>query len=70
MPIRVRPDVDELALAALERGLAAAGVRLDGDGRAPASAWLRTARREAVEKEPAPVRYARSPRSTRGATRA
>lgn len=50
--------------------LARAALRLDGPSEAYASPWRRRAALEAVDNEPEPTRYARSPRSTRGATRA
>jgi len=45
-------------------------VRLDGSPDAYAGEWRRVATREGVDNEPELARYARSPRSTRGATRA
>jgi hypothetical protein len=69
MAIEVVPPVSEGESAALRRGLTTLGVRLDGQPEAYRSAWRRTALREATDSEPVP-RYAPSPRSTRGATRA
>jgi hypothetical protein len=69
MAIEVVPPVPESESAALHRALATLGVRLDGQPEAYRSAWRRTALREATDNEPVP-RYAPSPRSTRGATRA
>ena len=69
MAIEVVPPVAEGESVALRRGLATLGLRLDGQPEAYRSAWRRAALREATDNEPAP-RYAPSPRSTRGATRA
>ena len=69
MTLEVVPPVSEDEHAALRRGLATLGVRLDGQPEAYRSAWRRTALRESTLNEPIP-RYAFSPRSTRGATRA
>jgi hypothetical protein len=56
---------------ALRRAFALAGVRLDRAPAAYTSEWRRAAACEAVGGElSAPRRYAPSPRSTRGATRA
>ena len=69
MTLEVVPPVSEDENAALRRGLATLGVRLEGQPDAYRSAWRRTALREATDNEPV-RRYAPSPRSTRGATRA
>ena len=69
MAIEVVPPLSDDESVALRRALVTLGVRLDGQPEAYRSAWRRTALREATENEPAP-RYALSPRSTRGATRA
>jgi hypothetical protein len=69
MSPEVVPPVSEGESAALRRGLAALGVRLDWQPEAYRSAWRRAALRESTDNEPVP-RYALSPRSTRGATRA
>ncbi len=69
MGIEVAPPLGEAELRALSYALERAGVRLDGRPEAYRSAWRRTALREATDNEPVP-RYALSPRSTRGATRA
>ena len=53
----------------MRQALERAGVRLDGQPEAYRSAWRRAALREGTDDEPVP-RYAPSPRSTRGATRA
>jgi hypothetical protein len=54
---------------ALRAALRQAGIALDERPAAYASAWRRAAAREAVASDRAEP-YARSPRSTRGATRA
>ena len=69
MAIEVVPPVSAAESVALRRALATLAVRLDGQPEAYRSAWRRTALREATDNEPVP-RYALSPRSTRGATRA
>jgi hypothetical protein len=69
MAPEVVPPVSEGESAAVVRGLATLGIRLDGEPEAYRSAWRRTALREATDNEPIP-RYALSPRRTRGATRA
>jgi hypothetical protein len=69
MTLEVVPPLSEDEDAALRRGLATLGGRLDGRPESYRSAWRRTALREATDNEPVP-RYALSPRSTRGATRA
>jgi hypothetical protein len=68
--VEVAPPVGEAERQALSHALERAGIRLDGRPEAYASAWWRTAAQESVDNVPAPVRYALSPRSTRGATRA
>ena len=70
MPLEVRPTVPESHVALIERALARAGIRADGRPALYDSAWRRAGAREAVDNEPATARYARSPRSIRGATRA
>lgn len=64
--------MSEQESAALSAALAKAGVPLHARSEAYDSAWRRVAAREAVDNQPARtvVRYARSPRSTRGATSA
>ena len=69
MGIEVAPPLREAELRALSYALERAGVRSDGQPESYRSAWRRTALREATDNEPVP-RYAPSPRSTRGATRA
>jgi hypothetical protein len=68
--IEVQPPLAEHERAALLHALDRAGIWTDGTPDAYASAWLRAASREAVDHQPPPVSYARSPRSTLGATRA
>jgi hypothetical protein len=70
MGLEAVPALGESERRALTHALEGAGVRLDGAPEPYRSAWRRTAAHEAVDNEPAPVRYARSPRRTRGATRA
>lgn len=68
------PALTEPELAAVRVALGRAGVRLDTLPESYRSAWKRSAVSEAVATDVVPVqvvaRYARSPRSTRGATRA
>ena len=70
MTLEISPPLPDEERKALSRALVRAGVHLDGRPEAYASAWWRTAAQEAVDDVPAPMRYAPSPRSTRGATRA
>ena len=70
MELEVVPPLPEAERHALRLALTRAGIRLDGLPDAYAGAWRRVAAREGVDNEPALDRYARSPRSTRGATRA
>jgi hypothetical protein len=71
MRLEVDPPVSDDQLAVLHRALASSGLRLDGTPPAFSSAWLKSAFREGVESAFSPARrYALSPRSTRGATRA
>jgi hypothetical protein len=55
---------------ALVDALAKAGATLELRTQGYDGGWRRTAAREAVDNEPARPGYARSPRSTRGATSA
>lgn len=64
------PPLADSELAAIRVALARADVRLDGRPPVYTSKWRQVAVREAVDHEPELVRYARSPRSTPGATRA
>jgi hypothetical protein len=66
----VVPTVTASELAAVEHALADAGIRLGDVPETYVSPWSRAAVREAVDNEPRTSRYAPSPRSTRGATRA
>ncbi len=70
MTLAIAPPLPEAERKALSQALERAGVSLDGRPEAYASAWWRTATQEAVDNVPAAARYAPSPRSTRGATRA
>jgi hypothetical protein len=70
MRVEISPRLPEAERQAVSHALERAGIRLDGRPEAYASAWWRTAAQESVDNVPAPVRYAFSPRSTRGATRA
>lgn len=70
MRIEVRPALSDAEQAVLLRGLNAAGVRVGTGFDAQTALWQRAAAREAVDRQPSPARYACSPRSTRGATRA
>jgi hypothetical protein len=69
MELDVVPPVPAEQRAALAHALTELGVRLDGQPTGYRSAWRRTAARESTDNAPTP-RYALSPRSTRGATRA
>jgi hypothetical protein len=70
--LEARPPLRETERRALTVALARAGIRLDAAPEAYTSPWRRQAAREAagVGRELPPPRYARSPRSTRGAMRA
>jgi hypothetical protein len=70
MSLTLTPPVPQLDLNALRQALTRAGVRVDAAPEAYASAWRRAAAREATLGESASPGYARSPRRTRGATRA
>ena len=70
MELEVHPPLSEAERHALRLALVRAGVRLDLPSDAYAGAWRRVAAREGVDNEPTLDRYTRSPRSTRGATRA
>jgi hypothetical protein len=70
MPIDVRPPLPDDVRDALVRALAEAGEALEEQPSAYQSAWRRAAALESVGGEPDEDRYALSPRSTRGATRA
>jgi hypothetical protein len=70
MELRITPHLGGAEQEALRVALERAGVSLASELRGYESAWRRAASREAVDNEPVARRYARSPRSTRGATRA
>jgi len=70
MTLEIAPPLPEAERNALSHALERAGIRLDSRPEAYASAWWRTAAQEGVDNLPVPTRYAPSPRSTRGATRA
>ena len=69
MNVEITPAIEEAQRAALLAALERAAVRADEDDpyRRP---WRTAGLREAAEGDEADVRYAFSPRSTRGATRA
>jgi hypothetical protein len=72
--IEITPELGAGEQEALGMALERAGVSLEARPRGHGSAWRRAAAREAVDNEPvaaaSKLPYARSPRSTRGATRA
>ena len=75
MEIELAHDPDGRIAKAASAAAGYAGLDLSADGRAAGSAWWRAGVAEALERTPEgvlPSRYdaARSPRSTRGATRA
>ena len=70
MGLEITPPVGDAEREALRQALTQAGVPLEARPLGYESAWRHAAAREAVENEPDPGRYARSPRSTRGATSA
>jgi hypothetical protein len=70
MTFELTPHLGDAEREALRVALDRAGVLLEARPRGDESAWRRAASREAVDNEPAVQRYARSPRSTRGATKA
>jgi hypothetical protein len=70
MPLEAIPPLADSELAAIRVALTRADVRLDGQPPVYTSEWRRSGMREAVDNEPEIARYARSPRSTPGATRA
>ena len=70
MALEIRPQIDHAEREALRVALDRAGVSFEPRARGYESAWRRAASREAVDNEPFVRRYARSPRSTRGATNA
>jgi hypothetical protein len=70
MALDITPQVDDVEREALRVALNRAGVSFEPRPRGYESAWRRVASLEAVDNEPVVRRYARSPRSTRGATNA
>jgi hypothetical protein len=68
--LEAEPPVADEELLAIREALAVASAFTARETRLASSRWQRVAAREAVENEPAGRRYALSPRSTRGATRA
>jgi hypothetical protein len=74
MGIEITPELGAAEQEALRSALDRAGVSIEQRSRGHDSAWRRAASREAVDNEPVPptskLPYARSPRSTRGATKA
>ena len=70
MELETTPELTERELAVVQRALATVQAELVMTPAGYSSAWKRAAAREAIDRQPAVVRYARSPRSTRGATRA
>ena len=75
MAFDVQPSVGDSELAAIRAAFERVGLPLDTRPAAYTSNWRRAALEEAFDDEPEPVRpepvrYAPSPRRTRGATRA
>ncbi len=70
MRLEVLPSVSAEELAALQRALGQAGTTLEASSERPVTPWSRMTALEAVDVPVAAERYARSPRSTPGATRA
>lgn len=70
MQLEAIPPLADSELAAIRVALARSGLRFDGQPPIYTSKWRQVALREAVDEEPEIGRYARSPRSTPGATRA
>jgi hypothetical protein len=68
--LRADPPLDERDAVVVGRALELAIGSLATRSPAATSEWRRAAAREAVEGELEDARYAPSPRSTRGATRA
>jgi hypothetical protein len=69
MQLEIVPPLDERTLAAIHATLSREGLVAGASSAAACSAWARAAIRDAVDNQPAAA-YARSPLSTRGATRA
>ena len=71
MRLELMPPVSPAELAALEHALARAGIELEAKPARTYTGWTRAASLEAMDVQLAPPTcYARSPRSTPGATRA
>jgi hypothetical protein len=70
MALEITPELADAEREALRAALGKAGVSLEPRPHGYDSAWRRAALREAVDDGLVAQRYARSPRSTRGATRA
>ena len=77
MELELAPDADRQTVAAARVAAARAGLALAPPRRPDARPWWRAGLEDAISRAPsvasaAPLRYeaARSPRSTRGATRA
>ena len=70
MEIEATPPLTESELEAVRVGLARLEIHVSTKPSIGASAWRIAAAREAIDSEPLRPRYARSPRRTRGATRA
>jgi hypothetical protein len=70
MELQITPGLGDAEREALRVALQKAGVSLEPGPRGYESAWRLVASCEAVDNEPLAQRYARSPRSTRGATSA
>lgn len=68
--VDARPSLSPDEQIVVELALRRARVRLEDVPPAYESSWRRAGARESVGSEPAREGYARSPRSTRGATRA
>jgi hypothetical protein len=68
--LEVHPPVGDAGVDAVREALVRARVPLERRPRAYDSPWRHEAAREAVENEREVEGYARSPRSTRGATSA
>jgi hypothetical protein len=70
MELQITPHLGNAERDALRAALEKAGVSPEPRPRGYESPWRHAASREAVENQPVGQRYARSPRSTRGATSA
>ena len=70
LEIEATPALSEPELEAVRLALVRLGVELSTTPPIGGSGWQMTAAREALDNRPPRPHYARSPRSTRGATRA